>query len=161
MLKVFLYFFIFGLVTGAVYDAFRFFRILFNNKAVSFVLDFFFCAAFSLSFFVLLLGFNNGSVRAIYFTITFFGFFLYVFTIMLIHCQKQRKTALLLRKSAKKSLKKLKKDLHFIWVMYYNIFVKLKAFTKSKFRKGKKLSKKNKAQRDFQNERAFSDFKTE
>ncbi len=161
MLNSAFYFFILGLALGVIYDAFRFLRLLFNNKAVSFVIDFVFCAAFALSFFILLLGFNNGIVRVLYFTPLFFGFFLYVFTIMSTHCQKQRKAARLLRISAKKFSKKLKKSLLFIWQMYYNKFVKHFAFTSKLSRKGKSLSINAKRKEILIDERASSDLKTE
>lgn len=161
MLNSALYFFIFGLISGAVYDAFRFFRLVFYSKYFSFAFDFVFCTFFALAFFVLLLGFNNGSVRALYFTSAFSGFFLYVFTIMSTHCQKQRKAAVLLRISAKKFLKKLKKSLHFIGRMYYNIFVKPIAFTFGKSGKVKGLSLNICRKGIFKNERASSNLKTE
>ncbi len=161
MLSSVLYFFILGVALGVVYDAFRFIRLLFGNKAVSFAVDFIFCIISAFSFFILLLGFNNGSVRALYFTSAFFGFFLYVFTVMSIHCQKQRKVALSLRISAKKFYKKLKKSLQFICGLYYNIFVKPLAFTFQKLRKGKPLSHKFSRKGIAENERASSDLKTE
>ena len=161
MLDSALHFIVLGVILGALYDVFRFFRLVFGSKSVSFILDFVFCGIFALSFFILLLGFNNGSVRALYFTSLFSGFFLYVFTIMSTHCQKQRKAAVSLRISAKKFLKKSKKSLHFIWVMYYNIFVKPLAFTSQKFRKGKRLSINICRKGNSKNERASSNLKTE
>ena len=74
-------FLICGFLMGIIYDFFRFLRFLFPNKFAAFLFDFSFFAVYALFFFILLLSYNNGSVRALYFTAYFLGLLVYVFTV--------------------------------------------------------------------------------
>lgn len=144
-----LQFFLVGFAAGVIYDFFRFFRLAFANKAVTFILDFLFFIFFSIVFFILLLGYNNGSVRALYFTPYIFGFLVYVLTVFRITKPFQSKIAVFLRTFVKKTVKTFKKVLQFVKHVYYNIFVKHNPFTRKKSKAGSK------------NESISSEFKTE
>lgn len=144
-----LQFLLVGFVSGIVYDLFRFFRLVFANKVITFILDFLFFVLFSILFFILLLGYNNGSVRVLYFTSFILGFLVYVFTVFRITKSFQSKTAGFIRLVIKKSFKSFKKVLQFIKRVYYNTFVKHNPFTRKKLKAGSK------------NESASSEFKTE
>lgn len=100
--EIVLQFFIAGFLMGTVYDISRFFRCLFPNKIAVFIFDFLFFAVFSLVFFTVLLAFNNGSVRAIYFTAYFAGLLIYVFTVFRLTKTLSVKTAAFIRSSLKK-----------------------------------------------------------
>ena len=132
---------------GIVYDFFRFLRLVFKNKAAVFLLDFFFFVLCSLLFFILLLGYNNGSVRAIYFTAYFFGLLAYIFTVFRLTARFQRFVAGIIRKIFKKTALFIKKQLQSLRHMYYNKFVlSKKPLRKTKgryFRKKKKSGENN------------------
>jgi len=59
VLDVIVAFFVLGIIFGALYDFFRFFRLLFKNKVLHFIFDFLFCIIISVAFFIALLGYNN------------------------------------------------------------------------------------------------------
>ncbi len=136
-------FLICGFLMGIVYDFFRFLRLVFKNKAAVFLLDFFFFVLYSLLFFILLLGYNNGIVRAIYFTAYFIGFLVYIFTVFRLTARFQRFAAGIIRKIFKKTVSFIKKQLQSFRHMYYNKFV----LSKKPLRKtkGKRFGKKKKS----------------
>lgn len=109
-----------GFLFGAVYDLFRFFRLLFKNKACSFILDLLFFALFALVFFTLLLAYNDGIVRALYFTAYFVGLLLYLFTAFRLTARFQRRCADCARRICKKNGAFAKKLLQLPQRLYYN-----------------------------------------
>ena len=84
-------------------------RFVFKNKAASFLLDFLFFAVYAVVFFILLLGYNNGIVRAMYFTAYFLGLLVYVFTLFRLTRRMQSGVAAFLRKIIKKFVNCIKK----------------------------------------------------
>lgn len=114
-------FFFLGVLFAAVYDFFRFLRLVFSSKHFAFAIDFIFFIIISNVFFIFLLGYNNGEVRVYYFTASFLGFLLYIFTIFRLTLKIERKEAAFLRNILKKCSKTLKKVLQFIRRVYYNI----------------------------------------
>lgn len=143
-----------GFLMGIIYDFFRFLRFLFPNKLAVFIFDFSFFVVYALLFFILLLGYNNGSVRALYFTAYFAGLLAYVFTVFRLTRRFQSGTAAFLRNIIKKFVKSAKKVLQFIKRVYYNIFV----LSKKPLRK-KRRQKRSRAGR--KNEKASKAVKTE
>lgn len=137
-------FLIYGFVMGIVYDFFRFLRFVFKNKAASFLLDFLFFAVYALVFFILLLGYNNGIVRAMYFTVYFLGLLVYVFTLFRLTRRMQSGVAAFLRKIIKKFVNCIKKLLQLPKRLYYNVFMlSKKPLRKKRKAKGKKSGEKN------------------
>lgn len=130
-------FFVSGVIFGAIYDFFRFFRLLFKNKIVCFILDFIYMIIISLLFFIDLLGFNNGMVRYYFIVLSVLGFLFYIFTVFRLTEKIEKPVSLIIRKS-------LKKVLHFIKKVYYNLFSKHKQNKKTEKAKKIKISKKNK-----------------
>ncbi len=108
-------FFVSGVIYGAVYDFFRFFRLLFNNKAVTFILDFIYFIFISVLFFIALLGYNNGMVRSYYVVLAVLGFLLYIFTAFRLTEKAERRISSIIRKT-------FKKILQFVKRLYYNLF---------------------------------------
>lgn len=131
-------FLICGFIMGIVYDFFRFLRFVFKNKAASFLLDFLFFAIYALVFFILLLGYNNGAVRALYFTAYFLGLLLYVFSLFRLTGRLQSAAAAFIRKIIKKFVNCIKKLLQFLKRLYYNVFM----LSKKPLRKKRKARKK-------------------
>lgn len=124
-----------GVLLGFVYDVFRFFRLLFNDK---FVLDFLYCVLSSVVVFCYLIVFSNGNIRIIYIISIFIGFVMYILTIGRLTV----KAEIFLSKKVKIWLKKLKKVLQFIYNIYYNIKVKIIGLVKAFFN-GVKYDKRN------------------
>ncbi len=144
MLDYALQFLICGFIMGIVYDFFRFLRFVFKNKAAVFLLDFLFFVIYALVFFILLLGYNNGSVRAIYFTAYFFGLLLYVFTVFRLTRRLQGAAAVFIRKIIKKFVNCIKKLLQLVKRLYYNVFMlSKKPLRKKRKIKDSKAGKKN------------------
>ncbi len=125
MLDTVITFFVFGVIFGALYDFFRFFRLLLKNKIICFILDFVYMIIISLLFFINLLGFNNGMVRYYYVVLSLSGFLLYVFTVFKLTEKIEKPVCLIIRKSFKKVLHSIKK-------VYYNLFGKHKKIKKNK-----------------------------
>lgn len=109
MLDIIITFFVLGVIFGAVYDFFRFFRLLFKNKVLNFILDFLFCIIISVAFFIVLLGYNNGMVRAYYIILTAAGFCIYIFTVFRLTEKIQKSVFSAVRKTLKKILQLVKK----------------------------------------------------
>lgn len=142
MPEIFFVFLLSGFIMGAVYDFFRFLRLLCVSKVFVFFADFIYFVIFSFSFFIPLLAYNNGSVRVMYFTVYLLGFIVYLASVFRLTAALQRKIAFFIRNSVKKALKSFKKVLQFIKRVYYNEFVKHLTFTK-KLKVGKKAGNKN------------------
>lgn len=118
-------FFVSGVIFGAIYDFFRFFRLLFKNKISCLILDFIYMIIISLLFFINLLGFNNGMVRYYFIVLSAVGFLFYIFTVFRLTEKIEKSVSLIIRKSFKKVLQFIKK-------VYYNLFSKHKKTEKSK-----------------------------
>lgn len=120
-----------GVLLGAVYDVFRFFRLIFNSN---FILDFLFWILTAFAVFSFLLIFNNGEIRGIYLLLFFAGFVFYILTLGYVTKSIEVKFAKMVKirlKKVKNKLKSFKKVLHFVNDVYYNIKVKvLKPFIK-------------------------------
>lgn len=120
-----------GVLLGAVYDVFRFFRLIFN---ANFILDFLFWILTAFAVFSFLLIFNNGEIRGIYLLLFFAGFVFYILTLGYVTKSIEVKFAKIVKirlKKVKNKLKSFKKVLHFVNDVYYNIKVKvLKPFRK-------------------------------
>lgn len=119
-----------GGALGLLFDALRFFRLLFNDK---FFFDFFFWIISSVVVFCYLLVFNNGSIRAVYLGFILIGFLAIIFTLGYATKPLQQHLA----KKIKIRLKKLKKVLQKISNILYNIKVSLVDLSKRKFKGGK------------------------
>lgn len=104
MLDTVITFFVFGIVSGAVYDFFRFFRLVFKSKSVIFIIDFIYFAVVSIAFFILLLGYNNGMVRSYFILLALIGFLVYIFTVFKVTLKIQKPAAAAVRKLFKKIL---------------------------------------------------------
>ena len=95
-------------------------------------------------FFFLLLGYNNGIVRAMYFTAYFLGLLVYVFTLFRLTRRMQSGVAAFLRKIIKKFVNCIKKLLQLPKRLYYNVFMlSKKPLRKKRKAKGKKSGEKN------------------
>lgn len=134
-------FLIAGIALGALYDIIRLFRLVFAKKAAVFLLDFLFFLIASPVIFILLLSYNNGSVRVIYFTAAVLGFLIYILTVYRVTAVPERFIASGLRKIFKYCLKSLKKVLQNIKKLYYNIFTLSRKALQSK-KKSKNIRKK-------------------
>lgn len=144
MLDSALQFLLAGFFMGIIYDLFRFFRFLFPNKFAVFIFDFSFFVVYALFFFILLLGYNNGSVRVLYFTAYFAGLLVYVFTVFRLTRRFQSGIAAFLRNIIKKFVKSFKKVLQFIKRVYYNvIMLSKKPLRKKRKSKGSKAGRKH------------------
>lgn len=97
-------FFVSGIVFGAVYDFFRFFRLVFKSKSVVFIIDFLYFVIVSIVFFILLLGYNNGMIRSYFVILTLLGFLTYIFTAFRFTLKIQKPAAIAVRKLFKKIL---------------------------------------------------------
>lgn len=142
MLDTVITFFVSGVIFGAIYDFFRFFRLLFKNKIVCFILDFIYMIIISLMFFINLLGFNNGMVRYYFIALSFLGFLFYIFTVFRFTEKFEKPVSLIIRKSLKKVLQFNKK-------VYYNLFAE------------HKKNKKNKKKKEQTNESVVAEIKAE
>lgn len=138
-----------GFLMGIIYDFFRFLRFVFRNKAAVFLLDFFFFVLYSLLFFILLLGYNNGTVRAIYFTAYFLGLVVYILTVFRLTARFQSTIAGFIRKILKKIARFIKKLLQLPKHLYYNVVV----LSKKPLRKFKGARKGKKKKSGGKNER--------
>lgn len=143
-----------GLFIGAVYDFFRFFRLVFKNKAAVFLLDFLFFFIISPILFIFLLSYNNGQVMVYYFTASLFGFLVYILTVYRITGYIFRPVAALFRNIVKKILKSFKKGLQCIKKVYYNML----RHSTLRLKQSKKSGRKKKSG-DI-NEEDFSEFNT-
>lgn len=114
-------FILLGFLIGIIYDFFRFFRLVFKNKRAVFLLDFLFFIVISPIIFIFLLSYNNGQVRAFYFTAILFGYLVYILTFYRLTGFVFRPIALFFQKILKKALKSLKKGLQYIKKLYYNM----------------------------------------
>lgn len=139
-----------GFLMGIIYDFFRFLRFVFRNKAAVFLLDFFFFVLYSLLFFILLLGYNNGTVRAIYFTAYFLGLVIYILTVFRLTARFQSTIAGFIRKILKKIGSFIKKLLQLLKQLYYNVVV----LSKMPLRKFKGACKGKKKKSGGKNERS-------
>lgn len=137
-------FLICGFLMGIIYDFFRFLRFLFPNKFAAFLFDFSFFVVYALFFFILLLSYNNGSVRALYFTAYFLGLLVYVFTVFRLTRRFQSSIAAFLRGIIKKFVKSIKKVLQFIKRVYYNIsMLSKKPLRRKRKSNGSKAGRRN------------------
>lgn len=143
-----------GFGIGAIYDIFRFFRLLFKKKWVEFFLDFLFFFTISPIIFLFLLSYNNGLVRAFYFTAVLIGFLVYILTLYRVTVYIFRPIANVFRFIVKKSLKSLKKVLQSIRKVYYNML----RHSPLRFKNNQKLRKKKNS--GGLNEEDFSEFNT-
>ncbi len=150
-----------GVGLGALYDIIRFFRLVFIKKTAVFLLDFLFFLIASPVIFILLLSYNNGSVRVIYFTALFIGFFAYIVTVYRVTGIFERGIASFFRKIIKKCLKSLKKVLQNIKKLYYNIFALSRKALQSKKASKKKKKGKKKDKSVVGDEKEFFEFETE
>ncbi len=113
-----------GIAFGVLYDVFRFFRLILNDK---FFLDFLFWIICAIAAFCYLLIYNNGEIRIIYFILIFTGMLFYLFTLgsvtkrIEIRISKKMKIRL---KKVKKLFKSFKKVLHSKYNIYYNKLAK-------------------------------------
>ena len=137
-----------GFGIGAVYDAFRFFRLILKKK------DFLFFFIISPIIFLFLLSYNNGLVRAFYFTAMLLGYLVYILTLYRVTVYIFRPIANGLRFVIKKSLKSFKKVLQSIKKVYYNMLRNIPL----RFKRNKKLGKKKNS--GGLNEEDFSEFNT-
>lgn len=151
-------FLIAGVLFGAVYDVLRFFRLIFPGKRAVFVFDLLFFIIISPAMFLLLLSYNNGQVRAFYFTAAFLGFIIYVLTVYRITGIIERGISSLIRKIMKKCLKSFKKVLQKIKKVYYNSTELSRRALQSKKLSKKKMSKKKDVATNGED---FSEFETE
>ena len=142
-----------GILFGAVYDIMRFFRLVFPKKRAVFLFDFLFFFIISPALFLFLLSYNNGQVRAFYFTAVIVGFILYILTLYRITGFFERGIATFFRLIIKKCLKSFKKVLQIIKKLYYNILALSKRALHLK-----KKSKKKAGETDGE---AFAEFETE
>lgn len=127
-----------GGVLAVVYDVFRFFRMILNDK---FVLDFIFWIIAAVSVYSFLLIFCEGKIRVIVFLFIFAGFILYMLTLGYVTKNIENKIGKRIKirlKKLKYKLKSFKKVLHYPRNIYYNI---------TKHRKGV-LKKKSKGEDD-------------
>ncbi|MFR6065611.1 MAG: spore cortex biosynthesis protein YabQ [Eubacterium sp.] len=145
MPEIVLQFLLSGFLMGVIYDISRFFRCLFPNKIAVFIFDLLFFAVFSLVFFTVLLAFNNGTVRAIYFTAYFTGLLIYIFTVFRLTKTPSVKTAALIRSLLKKEFKFFKKVLQSLKKVYYNVFM----LSKKPLRKKSKAGSENESFKEF------------
>ena len=150
-------FFISGILFGVVYDILRFFRLIFPGKRAVFVLDLLFFFIISPVMFLLLLSYNNGQVRAFYFTVAFFGFIIYILTIYRLTGVFERGIAAFIRKIIKKCLKSFKKVLQKIKKVYYNSTKLSQKALQSKKKSKSRTSKKKEAETNGED---FSEFET-
>lgn len=143
-----------GFGIGAVYDVFRFFRLIFKKKWSEFIIDFLFFFTISPIIFLFLLSYNDGSVRVFYFTAVLLGYLVYILTLYRVTTHIFRPIANALRFILKKSLKSLKKVLQSIRKVYYNML----RHSTLRFKHNKKLRKKKNS--GGSNEEDFSEFNT-
>ncbi len=128
----FITFVLLGFSFGILYDVFRFFRFVFKSVKIQFLIDFLYFVVISFVFFIFLLAYNNGQVRAYYFTLSFAGFLFYMLTLFRLTEHGERFIALNLRNLLRKLTKSLKKVLQFIRNVYYNkIVLRLKPLRKN------------------------------
>lgn len=133
MPKEFITFVLLGLSFGILYDVFRFFRFIFASVKIQFVIDFLYFVVISFTYFIFLLAYNNGQVRAYYFTLSLFGFLFYIFTVFRLTERGEKFIAVHLRNLVRKVTKSSKKVLQFIRGVYYNnIVLRLKPLRKKK-----------------------------
>ncbi len=158
MTEVLFVFFIVGFVCGAVYDIFRFFRLIFANKWAVFFLDFLYFFLISPFIFIFLLSFNNGQVRVFYFTDILMGFVVYILTLYRITGWFQKPIAALLRNIVKKIIKSFKKVLQCIKKVYYNVFMLRRKPLRLKKKSKTKRKKKSKKKSGDNNDEDFSEF---
>lgn len=102
-----------GMALALLYDFFRFFRLVFNDK---FFLDFIFWMISAVVTFCYLLIFNNGEIRVLYFILIFVGFVAVTLCLSCISKPVQQKLA----KKIKIRLKSFKKVLQNRCTIYYN-----------------------------------------
>lgn len=151
-------FFIAGILFGAVYDVLRFFRLIFPGKRAAFVFDLLFFMIISPAMFLLLLSYNNGQVRAFYFTAAVLGFVIYILTLYRITGIIERGIASFIRKIMKKCLKSFKKVLQKIKKVYYNSTELSRRALHSKKKSKNRKSKKKDVETNGED---FSEFETE
>ena len=143
-----------GFAVGAIYDIFRFFRLVFKKKWVEFLMDFLFFFTISPIIFLFLLSYNNGQVRVFYFTAVLLGFLIYILTLYRVTGYIFRPIANVFRYIVKKVSKSLKKVLQSIKKVYYNML----RHSPLRFKHSKKLGKKKNS--GGINEEDFSEFNT-
>lgn len=110
-----------GGVLAVLYDFFRFFRIVFNDK---FILDFLFWIIAAFSVYSYMLIFCEGKIRSIVFIFIFIGFALYIMTLGYVTKNMEMKIGKKMKNRLKKlkyKLKSFKKVLHYPRNIYYNI----------------------------------------
>ncbi len=123
MLKISAVFLICGFLSGTIYDLVRFLGLSFSAKAAVFFFDFLFFVEYSVLFFILLLGFNNGIMRTMYAAAYFGGFIAYLLLISRKTIALRKKAAHGLNNFIKKQKQSFKKVLQFMHKLYYNKFV--------------------------------------
>ncbi len=123
VLKISAVFLICGFMSGTVYDLARFLGLLFSAKAAVFFFDFLFFAVYSLLFFVLLLGFNNGIMRAMYAAVYFGGLIVYLLLISRKTIAVRKQAVLGVKSFVEKQKQSFKKVLQFMHKLYYNKIV--------------------------------------
>ena len=128
MIKIAAVFLICGFLLGSIYDLMRFFGLLFSTKAAVFFYDFL--------FFVLLLGFNNGIMRAMYAAAYFGGLVIYLLLISRKTIAVRKQAAVGFKNFVKKQKQSFKKVLQFMHKLYYNKFI-----LHNKFKSGDKNGK--------------------
>ena len=101
-----------------------------------FFFDFLFFVIYSLLFFVLLLGFNNGIMRAMYAAAYFGGLVIYLLLISRKTIAVRKQAAVGFKNFVKKQKQSFKKVLQFMHKLYYNKFI-----LHNKFKSGDKNGK--------------------
>lgn len=119
-----------GGVLAVLYDFFRLFRIIFNDK---FILDFLFWIISAFSVYSYMLIFCEGKIRSIVFIFIFIGFVLYIMTLGYVTKNIEKRIGKKIKNRLKKlkyKLKSFKKVLHYPRNIYYNITKRKKSILK-------------------------------
>lgn len=98
-----------GILWGFVYDVVTLLGKIFRLRVVVFFLDVIMMVLFALSFFSLLIGYNEGQIRILYLAVSVAGLVAYMFSIHKILVQVFEKITKVIKNSAK-TLKKSKKS---------------------------------------------------
>lgn len=112
-----------GAALGFVFDFFRLPRLVFNDK---FFFDFLFWIISAISVFCYYLIFNSGEIRMLNMIFIFIGFLLYTFTLGYVTKSIEIRLSKKIKIQLKNVTKSLKKVLHSIYNIYYNIAVHIK-----------------------------------
>ena len=90
-------FFILGFIFGFLFDLDTLFIKSLNNKFIRFVFDFTLCVIYGLAFFTMLLIFNDGVFRGIYFISMLLGFTVYMITLYKLFNKPRKKLCFFIR----------------------------------------------------------------